>query len=59
MIERGAGTSISEYSQLESVLDKYFADAEKCMADGKIASDYVNETRGGTKLIMNELNKVL
>lgn len=59
LIERGAGTSISEYSQLESVLDKYFADAEKCKADGKIASDYVNETRGGTKLIMNELNKVL
>lgn len=59
LIERGAGTSISEYSQLESVLDKYFADAEKCKTDGKIASDYVNETLGGTKLIMNELNKVL
>lgn len=59
LIERGAGTSISEYSQLESALDNYFGNAEKCKADGKSASDYVNETRGGTKLIMSEMSKIL
>lgn len=59
LIERGAGTSISDYAQLETVLDKYFADGDKCMADGKVAADYVNATRGGTKLIMCELDKII
>ncbi len=59
LIECGAGTSISTYTQLEGVLDAYFANAAKRSADGSAAVDYVNSMCGGTKLIINELQKVL
>jgi len=56
LIERKAAVSISDYEQLTSALDTYFNNAEKCQMAGKIASAYVDEMRGGTQLIMREID---
>ena len=59
LIERGAAISISDYEQLARAFDHYFANPDDCKRAGQKASAYVDEMRGGTQLIMKELDAVV
>lgn len=59
LIERGAAISISDYEQLTRAFDHYFANPDDCKRAGQKASAYVDEMRGGTTLIMKELDAVV
>lgn len=59
LIDRRAAVSITTYEQLAKALDNYFDNVETCQKAGAVAAAYVDETRGGTLLIMNELSTII
>jgi len=55
LIEIGAAKSINNIDEITAAFDAYFADNQLCTESGKKAANYVDQMRGGTKLILEQV----
>jgi 3-deoxy-D-manno-octulosonic-acid transferase len=59
LIEFGGATTFRLYEELKDIFDMLFTYPQQRELAGKAAHNYVNDTRGGTKLLMEKLEGTL
>ncbi|MGE0089756.1 MAG: 3-deoxy-D-manno-octulosonic acid transferase [Bacteroidales bacterium] len=59
LILSGGANSISNYSELELLLDNYFSNPQQIISNGKIASEYILKNKGATKKITEYISNYI
>jgi 3-deoxy-D-manno-octulosonic-acid transferase len=59
LIELGAASTFHLFEELKDILDMLITYPEQRLIAGKAAANFVNDTRGGTKLLMERLSETI